>query len=139
MSSSLAVEGAMNDRSSTSLTPEHVDFYERFKSFWAAPSGPRVAELIAPDATIHFTGAGTFSGADYIDVMAGILDSMVEFKVTPRDCAGDGDRLYIFWEASALVDGVARTWVGVDRMRIANGMAIEEHVIFDSAVLQPAN
>ena len=135
----LAMESTMNDTSATRLTPEHLDFYERFKSFWAAPSGPRVAELIARDATIHFTGAGTFSGADYIDVMAGMLGAMVEFKVTPRDCAGDGDRLYIFWEASALIDNATRTWVGVDRMRIADGMAIEEHVIFDSAVLQPAN
>jgi hypothetical protein len=129
----------MNDTSATGLTREHQDFYERFQSFWAAPTGPRVAELIAPHATIHFTGAGTFSGAEYINVMAGILDSMVEFKVTPRDCASDGDRLYIFWEASALVGGEPRTWVGVDRMRIADGMAIEEHVIFDSAVLQPAS
>jgi SnoaL-like domain len=128
----------MSDTPAPSLTPEQKDFYERFKSFWAAPSGPRVAELIAPHATIHFTGAGTFSGADYVNVMGGILDSMVDFKVTPRDCAGDGERLYIFWEASALIGGEPRTWVGVDRMRIENGMAIEEHVIFDSAVLQPA-
>jgi hypothetical protein len=128
----------MTDAYATGLTREHQDFFERFKSFWASPSGPRVAELIAPHATIHFTGAGTFSGAEYIGVMTGILDSMTEFKVIPRDCAGDGDRLYIFWEASALIDGASRTWPGVDRMRIANGMAIEEHVIFDSAVLQPA-
>ena len=128
----------MRNETSTSLTPEHTDFYERFKSFWAAPTGPRVAELIAPDATIHFTGAGTFSGTDYIGVMTGILDSMVEFKVTPIDCAGDGERLYIFWSASAVIGGSPRTWVGVDRMRIRNGMAIEEHVIFDGAVLQAA-
>jgi hypothetical protein len=121
------------------LSPEHRDFYERFKSFWAAPSGPRVAELIAPDATIHFTGAGTFSGAEYIDVMAGMLASMVELKVTPLDCAGNGERLYIAWETSAVIHGVRRTYLGVDRFRIRNGMAIEEHVIFDSAVLQPAS
>ena len=128
----------MKNETSTTLTPEHQDFYARFKSFWAAPSGPRVAELIAPDATIHFTGAGTFSGKEYIDVMTGILETMVEFKVTPIDCAGDGDRLYIFWKASAVIDGSPREWVGVDRMRIADGMAVEEHVIFDGAVLQPA-
>ena len=127
----------MNDISPTSLTPEHHDFFERFKSFWAAPTGPRVAKLIAPDATIHFSGAGTFSGTDYIDVMSGVLDTMVEFKVTPLEAAGHGDRLYIFWEASASIDGATRTWVGVDRMHIVNGMAIEEHVIFDSAALQP--
>ena len=129
----------MNDTSAKDLTREHQDFYERFKSFWAAPTGPRVAELIAPHATIHFTGAGTFSGAEYINVMTGILDSMVEFKVTPRDCAGNGELLYIFWEAPARVGEETRAWEGVDRMRIAGGMAIEEHVIFDSAVLQPAS
>jgi len=129
----------MNETSAISLSPEHQNFFERFKSFWAAPSGPRVAELIAPDAIIHFTGVGTFSGTDYIGVMTGMLGSMVDFKVTPVDCAGEGERLYIFWEASALIDGETRTWLGVDRMCIVNGMAIEEHVIFDSAVLQPAS
>lgn len=127
----------MPDKPATSLTPEHLDFYERFKSFWAAPTGPRVAELIAPGATIHFTGAGTFSGTEYIDAMEGMLASMVDMTVTPLDCAGNGDRLYISWETSALIDGTRRTWLGVDRFRLANGMAIEEHVIFDSAVLQP--
>lgn len=129
----------MSDRATTSLTPEHRDFYERFKSFWAAPTGARVAELIAPDATIHFTGAGTFSGTEYIDVMGQMLASMADMTVTPLDCAGDGERLYIFWEASAIIDGAPRTWVGVDRFRLANGLAIEEHVIFDSAVLQAAS
>lgn len=129
----------MSDSASTSLTPEHRDFYERFKSFWAAPTGARVAELIAPDATIHFTGAGTFSGTDYIEVMGQMLASMIDMTVTPIDCAGAGDRLYIFWEASAMIDGAPRLWVGVDRFRLANGMAIEEHVIFDSAVLQAAS
>ena len=119
------------------LTPEHQDFFERFKSFWAAPSGPRVAELIAPDATIHFTGAGTFSGAEYVNVMAEMLASMVDMTVTPLDCAGNGDRLYIAWESSASINGEQRTWMGVDRFLIKDGMAIEEQVIFDSAVLQP--
>lgn len=123
----------------TSLTPEHSDFYERFKSFWAVPTGPRVAELIAPGATIHFTGAGTFSGTEYIDVMQAMLDSMVELKVTPLDCAGNGDRLHISWETSALIHGERRTYLGMDRFRLVDGMAIEEHVIFDSAVLQPAS
>ena len=127
----------MSIESAVSLTPEHQDFYERFKSFWAAPTGPRVAELIAPDATIHFTGVGTFSGAEYVDVMSNILDSMVDMTVTPLDCAGNGDRLYIAWESSASINGERRTYLGVDRFLIKDGMAIEEHVIFDSAVLQP--
>ncbi|MEM9726328.1 MAG: nuclear transport factor 2 family protein [Pseudomonadota bacterium] len=121
----------------TNLTAEHLDFYERFKSFWAAPKGARVAELIAPDATIHFTGAGTMSGAAYGDWMAETLAAMEDLCVTPLDCAGNGDMLYIAWETSATLHGARRTYRGVDRFRIRDGMAVEEHVIFDSAVLSP--
>ena len=46
-----------------------------------------------------------------------------------------GDRLFIFWSATNLVGGKQTTWHGVDRFRIENGMAVEEQVIFDTAVL----
>ncbi|MEM9749855.1 MAG: nuclear transport factor 2 family protein [Pseudomonadota bacterium] len=119
------------------LSPEHQDFYERFKSFWAAPSGARVGELIAPDAKIHFTGAGTMSGAAYSAWMADTLAAMEGVTVTPLDCAGNGDMLYIAWETSAVIHGSRRVYRGVDRFRLEDGMAVEEHVIFDSAVLTP--
>ncbi len=121
----------------TNLSPEHADFYERFQSFWAAPSGDRVPELIAPDARIHFTGAGIMSGDDYANWMAETLSTMENMTVTPMDCAGNGDMLYIAWETSAILHGSQRTYRGVDRFRLKNGMAVEEHVIFDSAVLTP--
>jgi hypothetical protein len=132
-----AAERAMNDGPAAFLSSGHQDFFDRFKSFWAAPSGLRVPELIAPDATIHFTGAGTFSGHEYIDVMDGMLATMDDLVVTPLDCAGHGDRLYIAWETSVTLYGSHRTYLGVDRFRLRNGMAIEEQVIFDSAILQP--
>ncbi|MEM1104407.1 MAG: nuclear transport factor 2 family protein [Pseudomonadota bacterium] len=119
------------------LSPEHQDFYERFKSFWAAPSGARVGELIAPDAKIHFTGAATMSGAAYSAWMADTLAAMEGVTVAPLDCAGNGDMLYIAWETSAVIHGSRRVYRGVDRFRLEDGMAVEEHVIFDSAVLTP--
>jgi len=85
----------MNDGPAAFLSSGRQDFFDQFKSFWAAPSGLRVPELIAPDATIHFTGAGTFSGHEYIDVMDGMLATMDDLVVTPLDCAGHGDRLYM--------------------------------------------
>lgn len=121
----------------TNLSPEHQDFYERFQSFWADPSGERVPELIAPDANIHFSGAGIMSGVAYAKWMGETLAAMENMTVKPLDCAGNGDMLYISWETSALVHGQQRTYRGVDRFRIKDGMAIEEHVIFDSAVLTP--
>ncbi len=119
------------------LSLEHKDFYERFKSFWAAPSGSRVPELIAPDANIHFTGAGFMSGTEYAEWMAETLPEMEDMTVTPLDCAGNGEMLYISWETSAIIHGERRVYRGVDRFRIKGGMAVEEHVIFDSAVLTP--
>ena len=127
----------MTDAELAHLSDEHRDFYARFQSFWAAPSGARVAELIAPDASIHFTGAGVMSGAVYAGAMGQMLEQMEELTVTPMDCAGNGDRLYIAWETSVRIHGETRVYRGVDRFRIRDGMAIEEHVIFDSAVLTP--
>lgn len=120
-----------------SLSPEHMNFFERFKSFWAAPTGARVAEIIAPDATIHFTGQGPMSGADYIAYMDGMLATFPGMTVTALDCAGNADMLYIAWETSSVIHGQPRKFLGVDRFRIVDGMAVEEHIIFDSAVLQP--
>ena len=117
------------------LSPQHADFYERFKSFWAAPSGERVLEIIAPDAAIHFTGAGYMSGREYAAWMGETLASFEGLEVTPMDCAGNGDMLYIAWETSATLHGERRVYRGVDRFRLKDGMAVEEHVIFDSAVL----
>ncbi len=118
------------------LARAHRDFYERFQAFWAAPAGARVAEIIAPHASIHFTGAGTMTGSAYVDWMTNQLALLPDLVVTPIDYAGAGDLIYIFWKAAATMDGVYRKWYGVDRFRIENGMAIEEHVIFDSAMLQ---
>lgn len=119
------------------LSPEHAEFCERFKSFWAAPSGERVLEIIAPDAAIHFTGAGHMSGREYAAWMGDALANFEALEVTPMDCAGNGDMLYIAWEAAAKIHGERRIYRGVDRFRLKDGMAVEEHVIFDSAVLTP--
>lgn len=121
----------------TSLSPEHREFYEWFKSFWASPSGQRVAERFAPNAKIHFTGQPTMAGSDYINFMDGMLTAFPGMTVTPLDCAGSGDMLYIAWETSSVIHGKQRKFLGVDRFRIVDGMAVEEHIIFDSAVLQP--
>lgn len=121
-----------------SLSAEHADFFARFRSFWADPSGERVRELIAADAVIHFSGLGTFSGEDYVGAMSELLAASEDLHVTAVDCAGEGDRLYIFWNASTRVGGALRQYHGVDRFRLRGGMAIEEHIIFDTAVLQPA-
>lgn len=127
----------MPTQTESSLTPEHRDFFERFKSFWEAPSGPRVAEIIPADANIHFTGQASMSGAEYIGYMDGMLAAFPGMKVTPLDCAGSGNMLYIAWETSSVIHGKQRSFRGVDCFRVVNGMAVEEHIIFDSAVLSP--
>jgi steroid delta-isomerase-like uncharacterized protein len=117
------------------LSPEKQDFLERFKSFWAAPTGKRVREVIAPDATVHFSGAGTVSGTDYVGVMGATLKSVPDIKVEVADYAESGELLFIFWNASGTIGGQEKRWHGVDRFHIRNGMAIEEQVIFDTKAL----
>lgn len=121
----------------TEANAAHHDFFDRFCSFWNDPSGERVKELIAPDATVHFTGAGQMTGSEYADWMGETLGSFENLTVTPLDYAGNGEMLYIAWEAGFDMDGRRRTYCGVDRFRIVDRMAVEEQVIFDSAVFTP--
>lgn len=76
------------------------------------------------------------SGADYIGYMDEMLAAFPGMMVTPLDCAGSGNMLYIAWETSSEIHGKPRKFLGVDRFRIVDGIAVEEHIIFDSAVLQ---
>jgi hypothetical protein len=126
----------MTKQATATLSPEHADFFARFRSFWAAPTGERVREIIAPDAVIHFSGLGTFSGEDYVGAMCELLATSEDLHVTAVDCAGEGELLYIFWNAASRIGGEMRRYHGVDRFRLRGGMAIEEHIIFDTAVLQ---
>lgn len=114
----------------------HRDFYERFCSFWSDPSGDRVHEIISPDASIHFTGQPTMSGVEYYRWMGETLEGLPDLRVEPGGYAGNEQTLYISWEASATIEGSPRRWFGVDRFRLQHGMAIEEHIIFDSALLE---
>lgn len=122
------------DNEGTNLS--HQQFYEWFQSFWANPSGAAVAQKFLPDAKIHFTGVGTMSGAEYVGWMDELLLQQPDVVVTPIDFAGSGDLVYIHWTAASTIDGVKYEWYGVDRFRLAKGMVVEEHVIFDSAALQ---
>jgi len=117
-------------------SPEYLHFYERFKSFWAAPTGARVAEIISPHARIHFTGEPTMTGANYVTWMTNQLAALPDLVVTPVDFAGSGNLIYIYWNAAATINGAFRRWYGVDRFRVEDGLAVEEHIIFDSATLQ---
>lgn len=117
------------------LSEEKQDFLRRFESFWSKPSGARIRELFAPDAQVHFAGQGTVSGEEYVGLMDAILSGVDSIEVDVMDYAERGDRLFIFWSATNSVGGKQTTWHGVDRFRIENGMAVEEQVIFDTAVL----
>lgn len=122
----------------TSQVSEHQRFYEWFQGFWAEPSGAAVASKFRPDAQIHMTGAGTLTGAEYVGWMDGLLKDQPDLEVTPMDYAGSGDLIYIHWRATSTINGAKRAWYGVDRFRVEDGMVVEEHVIFDSALLQAA-
>jgi predicted SnoaL-like aldol condensation-catalyzing enzyme len=76
------------------------------------------------------------SGASYVNWMTNQLAALPDLVVTPMDCAGEGELIYILWNASATINDSYRKWYGIDRFRIENGMAVEEHVIFDSDTLQ---
>jgi predicted SnoaL-like aldol condensation-catalyzing enzyme len=69
------------------------------------------------------------SGTDYIHYMTGMLATFPGMTVTPLNCAGNGNMLFIAWETSSTIYGKQRKFLGVDRFRIVDGMAVEEHIM----------
>lgn len=89
--------------SEESVSTEHLQFYERFQSFLAAPSRARVAETIAPHAKIHFNGEPTMTGATYVAWITNQLLVLPDLVVIPVDFAGSGNLIYIYWKAAAII------------------------------------
>ncbi len=117
------------------LSNEKQKFLQDFKSFWAKPSGARVRDLFEPNATVDFSGQGVVSGEEYVGLMDNILAGVESLKVDVVDYAQRGDTLFIFWNATRVVEGKQTSWHGVDRFVIKNGMTVEEQVIFDTQLL----
>lgn len=111
-------------------------FVERFKSFWAAPSGARLPELIADDATITWPGAAPMNRAAYIAHIDGVLALMPGMKIEVRSHAQQGEDVFIAWRGHVAINDKVHHLTGVDRFRVKNGIAIEEDVTFDRAAFQ---
>jgi steroid delta-isomerase-like uncharacterized protein len=114
------------------------EFVDRFRSFWAAPAGTRVPDLIAPEAVVYWPGAEPMSGETYAARMDTMLQLVPGMTLEVVDHALTDDLLFIFWRAHVTLGERALDWTGVDRFRLRDGRAIEEVVTFDTQLLRDA-
>jgi steroid delta-isomerase-like uncharacterized protein len=114
------------------------EFVERFKAFWAAPSGAKVPDLIVPEATVYWPGVAPLTGKTFPAHMDAMLKLVPDMKLDVVDYALTGDLLFILWRARAVVGTHTLSFDGIDRFRLKNGRAIEEVISFDTQPLREA-
>lgn len=111
-------------------------FAERFISFWAAPSGARLAELFCREAVIRWPGEPQMSLTAYMTHMDAMLTALPDLRIKVEDHAGRRDVVFISWRAQASFDAHLRQWTGIDKFRLRNDLAVEEDVVFDRATVR---
>ena len=115
---------------------DHADFVDRWRSFWAAPDPDRVAELTHPEMEMTYPGSsGPARGLEpWRDRIAGMLARFPDLTLEPTAFACNDEGLaFISWRGTATVGGVRRSWEGIDRMRLLDGLVVESLVAFDTA------
>lgn len=110
---------------------------ENFARLWSTKDASIVREIVAADAVAHWSGAGTFSGADYPERMRILMQELLPDVVNVvTGHATDGKYVFISWHARATVGGEPVEWDGIDRFRLRGELADEVYAIFDTGPLQ---
>ncbi|GIG71335.1 nuclear transport factor 2 family protein [Phytomonospora endophytica] len=119
----------------------HDAFLANWRTFWADPSPERAGTLAHPELVMSFPGqAAPISGVDgWRERVAGLLARFPDLRLEPTHAASnDEGYMFISWRGTATLAGEVRTFEGVDRMLLVDGLVKETLVAFDTAVFADA-
>lgn len=115
------------------MTQHHQDFVESWAAFWAAPDPAEIDSLSGVDIEMKWPGQDQpIRGLEaWRERVTGMLQRFPDLTLTVTSSAGEGDVVFISWRADTTIDGHARSWEGIDRMRMRDGVVADSLVVFD--------
>ncbi|MEV0648456.1 nuclear transport factor 2 family protein [Phytomonospora sp. NPDC050363] len=119
----------------------HDDFLADWRTFWADPSPERAGALAHPDLVMSFPGqTEQIVGVDgWRERVAGLLARFPDLRLEPtRAASNDEGYMFISWRAAVTLGGELRTFEGVDRMLLVDGLVKETLVAFDTSIFAGA-
>jgi steroid delta-isomerase-like uncharacterized protein len=111
----------------------YVDIFQRF---WRTKDPQQVADVLADDAVITWSGLPAVSGRDYPALLRNTSTVLIpDMSVETVSHAQAVDEVFIRWRASGTVNGRFREWTGVDHIRFRGGEVIRIDAVYDTAEL----
>jgi hypothetical protein len=108
---------------------------ELFERFWAKPvaTEERVPQIVAPDIVGYWPGcdAPVRGARKYWKVIADLLALCPDFTLRVLAHATNGEFTFVHWEARATGVAGPFTCTGVDRVRVRDGIVLENRIFCD--------
>ena len=106
---------------------------DRFATFWAKPDAAMVPHALAPDVTGYWPGdAEPVRGIEqYTARIAKLLAMVPDFRLKVAEHARNDDCVFIRWIARGTWDGVPVELTGVDRVKVRDGLVVENRIFCD--------
>ncbi len=107
---------------------------EEFEQFWSRPDlalVPAVSQMVTPDIVGYWPApfGVVRTAAPYIKVIETLLTGLPDFRLEVAESAASGDFHFVRWIARGTgPDGPFET-VGVDRLRLRDGLVCENYVV----------
>jgi hypothetical protein len=113
-----------------------AQYVELFQRFWQTKDPQQVADILADDAIVEWSGLPEVSGRDYPDLLRQTSTVLIpDMAIETVSYAHASDEVFIRWRASGTVKGRFRAWTGVDHVRFSGQKVIRIDAIFDTAAL----
>ena len=120
----------------TTAGPGPAQYVDIFQRFWVSKDPQQVADILADDAVIEWSGLPEISGRDYPNLLRQTSTVFIpDMAIHTLSYAHTSDEVFIRWRASGTVNGRVREWTGVDHICFRGNKVIRIDAIFDTAAL----
>jgi steroid delta-isomerase-like uncharacterized protein len=140
----LAEQAGVSPQAADSLAPPsnrqdaaHA-LVRNFERLWKTRDPEIVREIVAPTAVAHWSGLGSFGGAEYVERIAQVMALAPDVENEVTGYAINDDLVFISWRAHGSMFGAPIERHGIDRFRLDGTLAQEVYAIFDTAPLRDA-
>ena len=109
-----------------------------FAHFWANPDLSMLTAALADDVVGHFPGdrEPVRGREEYIARIGKFLDLVPSLRLTVAEHATNGDSTFIRWIARGTGAAGPFEFSGIDRIKVSDGLVIENVVVFDTALFE---
>jgi hypothetical protein len=107
-----------------------------FQRFWQTKDPCEVADILAHDARVPWSGLPEVAGPDYPELLRRTSTELIpDMAIETISHAHADNEVFIRWRAPGTVNGVFRQWTGVDHVLFSANEVTRIDAIFDTAAL----